>query len=111
MAIRELDKKLIFSLQNYNDPFIEGYAEIDPTIVGVDDSLKIFGFEGYQIYQFADGSVTTSDIGNPDKVRLLFQCDKVNGVDQIVNFNHSVKTKLSHILLVLSGFSQSKLIH
>jgi hypothetical protein len=86
LVIRELDKKFIFSLQNYNTSAVELYSQEDPTIVGVADSLKTFDFQGYQIYQFRDATVTTADIGNPDKVRLLFQCDIQDGVAQLVNF-------------------------
>jgi len=86
LAIRELDKKLIFSIQNYNTSSVELYSQADPTIVGVDDSLKTFDFQGYQLFQFKDANVTTADIGNPDKVRLVFQCDIKDGVGQLVNF-------------------------
>lgn len=86
LVIRELDKKFIFSLQNYNNDKIELYSQEDPTIVGVDDSLNNFDFQGYQIYQMRDGSVTTDDIGNPDKIRLLAQSDIKDGVTQLVNF-------------------------
>jgi hypothetical protein len=86
MVIRELDKKFIFSLQNYNTNVVELYSQEDPTIVGVDDSLKTFDFQGYQVYQLKDATVTTADIGNPDKVRLLYQCDLKDGVAQLVNF-------------------------
>ncbi|MGR6088302.1 MAG: hypothetical protein ACU4F9_09000 [Arcticibacter sp.] len=86
LAIRELDKKFIFSLQNYNNSAVELYSQEDPTIVGVDDSLKTFDFQGYQVFQFKDATVTTADIGNPDKVRLIYQCDIKDGVAQLVNF-------------------------
>lgn len=86
MVIRELDKKFIFSLQNYNTNAVELYSQEDPTIVGVDDSLKTFDFQGYQVFQFKDATVTTADIGNPDKVRLIYQCDIKDGVAQLVNF-------------------------
>ncbi|MFN9595706.1 MAG: hypothetical protein ACK560_02855 [Bacteroidota bacterium] len=86
LAIRELDKKFIFSLQNYNTSAVELYSQEDPTIVGVDDSLKTFDFQGYQVFQFKDATVTTADIGNPDKVRLIYQCDIKDGVAQLVNF-------------------------
>jgi hypothetical protein len=87
LAIRELNKKLIFSLQNTDTTSIELYNQLDPTIIGYADSLSRFKFEGYQVYQLKDASVTTADIGNPDKVRLLFQADIRNGVAQLVNFN------------------------
>lgn len=86
MAIRELDKRLIISLTNYDTTAIELYDQPDPTIVGVPDSLTHFTFQGYQIYQLKDASVTTADIGNPDKIRLLAQCDVKDGVSQLVNF-------------------------
>jgi hypothetical protein len=84
LSIRELNKRLIFSIQNYNNDQVELYSQIDPTIVTGD---SLFSFQGYQIYQFKDGNVTTSDIGNPDKVRLLYQSDIADGVSQVVNFN------------------------
>ncbi|MBL0343481.1 MAG: hypothetical protein IPP71_23060 [Bacteroidetes bacterium] len=87
LVIRELDKRIILSLHNYDNSNIELYAKADPTIVGVPDSLKFFTFQGYQIYQLADGTASTADIGNPDKIRLLLQCDVTDGVAQIVNFN------------------------
>lgn len=86
LVIRELDKKLIFSIQNYNNENTELYAAADPTIVGVPDSLKFFKFQGYQVYQLADNTSSSADIGNPDKARLLFQCDIADGIAQIVNF-------------------------
>lgn len=87
MEIRELDKRIILSLVNTDTSAIEGYNQIDPTIIGYPDSLSRFRFQGYQIYQFRDAAVTTGDIGNPDKVRLLAQCDIKDGVAQLVNFN------------------------
>ncbi len=88
LAIRELDNRLIFSIQNYHNEMVELYSQEDPTIVGVDDSLKKFNFQGYQVYQLRDATVTTADIGDADKVRLLFQCDIKDGTAQIVNFNY-----------------------
>ncbi len=84
LAIRELDKKFIFSIQNYNET--ELYSQQDPTIVSVPDSLAFFDFQGYQIYQLKDASATTDDIGNPDRIRLLYQSDIKDGVAQLVNF-------------------------
>ncbi len=88
LAIRELNNKVILSVQNYNSDKIELYNEVDPTIIGYPDSLSRFKFEGYQIYQLKDATVTTADIGNPDKIRLLLQCDIRNGVTQLVNFEY-----------------------
>ncbi|MCB0396019.1 MAG: T9SS C-terminal target domain-containing protein, partial [Flavobacteriales bacterium] len=45
-----------------------------------------FNFEGYQIYQVKNATVTAADIFNPDLARLAFQCDVKNGVKQLVNY-------------------------
>ncbi len=91
VAIRELDKKLILSLQNTKD--IETYNEIDPLISTVypTESRK-YKFQGYQIFQLKDGNVSLDDVyaRNADNARLLAQVDLVDGVTQIVNFEYDV---------------------
>lgn len=89
VAIRELDKEIILSLQNTDTSSVELYHEKDPTIVGFPnptDPRTYFDFQGYQIYQLKNATVTVADLKNPDKARLLYQCDKVDTVKQIVNF-------------------------
>lgn len=94
LAIQELDKELILSISNDKpgrNNYHENYAEIDPLIVDtmVDDSFR---FEGYQVFQLKDPYVTVADIHNPDKARLVAQCDKENfrsngsPIGQLVNF-------------------------
>ncbi len=85
LVIRELNNQFIFSIQEYNTKKIELYSEVDPIISLPGDSL--FTFQGYQVYQLRDGTVSTADIGDPDKVRLLRQFDIKDGIDQIINFN------------------------
>lgn len=86
VAIRELNQTIILTLIDTKKPEIEEYHEKDPTIIGYADSLTYYNFQGYQIFQFRDASVTVTDIGNPDKVRLVGQCDIKDGVVQLVNF-------------------------
>ncbi|MBL7914082.1 MAG: hypothetical protein JNL49_03480 [Bacteroidia bacterium] len=86
LAVRELDKAIILTLTNTNVPETEQYVAKDPTITGFPDSLTYFKFQGYQIFQFKDETVTVADIGNPDKVRLAAQCDVKDGIAQLVNF-------------------------
>ena len=86
---------------NYN----EGYASIDPFLAAPDsvdtdedgiNDLRLtdaekaifatYKFEGYQIYQLADGSVGTNDLTDPDKARLVAQVDIANDIDKLVNY-------------------------
>ena len=44
-----------------------------------------YRFQGYQIFQLKDATVTSSELNNPDKARLLSRCDIKDGVTQLVN--------------------------
>ena len=94
MTLRELDREIIISISNNSSSnnYKEQYSEKDPTII-CDTCDQYYRFEGYQIFQIADPTVTYSDIFNPltggynlDKARLVAQCDKKDGVGQIINF-------------------------
>lgn len=94
MSIIELDRKLIFHIfnirgaNNYvNVP--EDYEEVDPFIVcpeGAPNCDTKYKFEGYQVFQLKDASSSITDITNPDKAKLVFQCDIKNGVGRLVNY-------------------------
>ncbi len=84
LAIRELDKTILISLENTEAETVEGYFVADPTIPDTAD--QIFKFQGYQIYQLKNKEVTTADLKNPDRARLLLQCDIRDSISQIVNF-------------------------
>lgn len=83
MTIRELDKEIILSIDNskLSNNYKEKYNEIDPNTTQV----SYYNFQGYQIFQTVDPFVTVSDVHNPDKARLVAQCDIKDGVSQIVN--------------------------
>jgi len=83
MAIRELDKEIILSIDNtkLSNNYKEAYNELDPNTT----ISSFYHFEGYQIFQTVDPFVTVSDVHNPDKARMVVQCDLKNGVSQIVN--------------------------
>jgi hypothetical protein len=91
VAIQELDKELILYLSNrpapYSNNYLESYSEIDPLIIDTAGTLDVtYDFEGYQIFQLKDPTVSVTDLHNPDKARLVAQVDVKNGVTQIVNF-------------------------
>lgn len=97
LTIRELDQTLIFYITNRktNDAgnnFNESYEEIDPNIKSPDTLASnerydsTYNFEGYQVFQLKNPSVSVADIKNPDLARQVFQCDVKNGVGQLVNY-------------------------
>ena len=86
MTIQELDRELIIYLTNRktSNNFKEGYAERDITIKTGD---SLYRFEGYQIFQLKDATVSVESLKDPDKARLVYQCDVKNGVTKLVNHN------------------------
>jgi len=97
LVIKELDKELIFFIQNSktNDAgnnFNESYKELDPAILAVANSTgydfdPYYHFEGYQVFQLKNSTVSVADIKDQTLARLVYQCDVKNGVTQLVNNN------------------------
>jgi hypothetical protein len=84
----ELDKEIILALTNdaraSNNAFT-AYQEVDlKAPETVTDNL--YRFEGYKVYQLADGSVSPQELGDINKARLIFQTDVKNGVAEVFNW-------------------------
>lgn len=92
ITLQELDKELIFYLSNKttSNNYLEGYTEEDPLIITPPNTIppydSTYNFEGYQVFQLKDASVSQTELYNPDKARLVFQSDIKNGVSQLVNY-------------------------
>jgi hypothetical protein len=80
VAVQELDRQIILSLENTTP--IERYKD---SIKNESGRFIDYRFQGYQVYQIKDATVTSSELGNPDKARLVFRCDIKDGVTQLVN--------------------------
>jgi hypothetical protein len=89
VTLRELEKEIILSLSNssISNNKGEAYKERDPFIYNPFNSndTSFYTFQGYQIYQVIDQSVTAADVDNADKARLVAKADVKDGVGQIVN--------------------------
>ncbi|MCK5765495.1 MAG: T9SS type A sorting domain-containing protein [Bacteroidales bacterium] len=95
LSIVELNKELIIYISNSktSNNYLEEYAEYDNTITqplpGTETgerSDSIYAFEGYQIYQLANATVTLESRNDADQVRLIAQYDIKNGVTDLVNY-------------------------
>lgn len=98
LSIQELDRELILyisnrkGLSNNYSTTPEDFVEVDHSIV-YPDTMPLgsrgdsaYRFEGYQIFQLKDANVTMAEIKDPDKARLVAQCDRKNGVSKLVNY-------------------------
>lgn len=119
LTIQELDEELVIMISNdfNSNNYKESYVEADEVnIIGYYDSLQTkpynneYVFEGYQIFQLRDETVTAADIYNVDKARLVFQSDVKNfrtldgkttteenesPISRLINFEYSQELQAS----------------
>ncbi len=119
LTVQELDQELVLTISNSvaSNNFMEQYVVADEVnIIGFYDSLQTlpyrneYIFEGYQIFQLRDETVTAADVYDVDKARLVFQADVKNYRDadgtitdketdspiaQLINFDYSPELQAS----------------
>lgn len=91
LSIQEMENELIVSIYNpaASNNANEDYAELDPFIVNVDNNPNFdnyYRFQGYQVYQLADATVSPTELGDVSKARLVFQCDVKDSISKLVNY-------------------------
>ncbi len=103
LNIREMNQKLILSLKNdsTSNNFAESYKQVDPKVkaeverlakesnqnISPKDSFYIF--QGYKIYQVKNKEVSVTDLGDPDKSRLVAQIDRQDSLEKLVNWTEN----------------------
>ncbi len=130
LVVQEMNNEVILYIK-YDNPnsnnYGEHYSEIDPAIVRsytLDDSTYVYTddqrsykFEGYQIYQLKDASVSIADIRDITKAQLVAQCDIRNFYDStesnpqlpigtLVNYTQNSTTGLLQPNIMVEGSNQ-----
>ncbi len=89
---------MIMKLHNYNEAYDEFdinipeyeliFSENENGNIVIDTVYfdQYYHFEGYQVYQLANSTVSVEDIDDPDKARLVGQFDKKNDVSTLINY-------------------------
>ena len=109
LNIVELDKRLIFHIYNRtsSNNYLEGYAEKDPSLFCgdslVDPCDQYYYFQGYQVFQFKDASVSMTDRYDGNKARQVFQCDIKDNVSKLVNYTWSDDLEANVPVLEVDG--------
>lgn len=116
VGITELDQELIltFSYKPTSNNFRLGYREEDPVIKSLNDDLPpgiplfdpFYRFEGFKVYQLAASNVSTGELDDPNRARLLYQGDIRNTVDRIVNWDFDLDLGLSVPFLAVDGANE-----
>jgi hypothetical protein len=89
LTIQELENELILTIDNpsSSNNYEESYEELDEINIADPTVDRFYRFEGYQIYQLKDLETSISDISDPEKARLVAQCDIENDIDRVINFD------------------------
>lgn len=105
IALTELDRELILSWgyseasrtvrNNYN----ESYVQADPVLKAQGKPDSLFRFQGYVVYQLADQTVGQAELSDPDRARVVAQCDIRDGVGTIVNRTEQAVNGLSEPII------------
>lgn len=121
VEVQELNEQLILyldylpcqpgSLANYGSGcnYQGKYEEYDYTIKNVAGEPKkdtLYRFEGYQIYQVKNASVSATDLKDPDKARVIAQCDIKNGVGRLINYTTNATIGVEEGELMVDGSDQ-----
>jgi hypothetical protein len=101
LRIVELDRELIIYLENPpgSNNEHEMYTELDPIIpefsLEGEPYDRFYRFQGYQVYQLRDATVSVADLADVERARLVYQGDVQDGVGQIVNFMYDPQLNLT----------------
>jgi len=120
VAVQELNKEVILYLNNedfQSSNYREGYSLIDPTIPEFNttgepltEEQRSYSFQGYMIYQLSGSNVSSGELNDVTKARLIAQCDIQDEVENIINYNKDESTQETVPSLMVSG-SNSGLQH
>ncbi len=94
VTVTELDAEIILTIDPSEFTIVnqgvrqamntETYREFEANVG------DFYRFEGYLFYQLKDNTVTEADLDNPDRARLIAQCDVANGVSRIINYENDI---------------------
>ncbi|MEM1215462.1 MAG: hypothetical protein AAGJ82_07250, partial [Bacteroidota bacterium] len=83
----ELDQELIAVLTNDDLTSNNAFEQYQEPGLGIPDGVdSLYRFEGYKLFQLSGPDVSLADQGDPDKVRLVFQVDRVNDITKVFNW-------------------------
>lgn len=116
VSITELDQELIlsFSYRPSSNNFGLQYLEEDPIIKALNDNAPpgapffdpFYRFEGLKVYQLAESNVSTGELDDPNRARLLYQGDIRNDVGRIINWEFDLDIERSIPFIAVEGANQ-----
>jgi hypothetical protein len=89
MAIEEFDEEIILTWgydaygPTGTNNYYENYREKDPLLINAKDPF--FEFQGYIVYQLINDQVSSAELGDRSKARIVTQCDIKDNISTIIN--------------------------
>ncbi|MEM6261637.1 MAG: T9SS type A sorting domain-containing protein [Bacteroidota bacterium] len=100
----EFDQRLVLSWgypsEAGTNNFNEKYVQADPVLKAENVADSTFAFEGYVVYQLVDQTVAPNELNDPERARIVAQCDVENGVSTITNRSETVLEGLDDPVIV-----------
>lgn len=101
LTIIEMDQKFIFHISNpvESNNYLEQYEQEDPFLVNYADNT--YKFQGYQVYQLIEPSVSLENLRDNNFSKLVFQCDVKDDVENLVNwdFNSDIDGHIPEVMV------------
>jgi len=112
VSVQSLNQEIILTLTNAptSNNYNEHYAEKDATIPDTNFKDTDYVFQGYEIFQLIDSSVTSSELLDPTQARLIAECDIKDSVSQIVNYIYNSNLNANVPTLEVNG-SNKGIVH
>ncbi|HBS86475.1 MAG: hypothetical protein A2W91_19860 [Bacteroidetes bacterium GWF2_38_335] len=108
MTITTAPGEFQFNLFNTaaSNNYLELYHKLDYTIsapVGTTECDSFFTFQGYQVYQVTDTSITVNELNDDTKARLVFQCDVNDAIEDLINYIVDISSGTSTPTLMVTA--------
>ncbi|MGZ5281199.1 MAG: hypothetical protein ACXWEY_02880 [Bacteroidia bacterium] len=98
--VRELDRKVVLAFEETNRKEVEKYSD---TVISTTGKEVVYKFQGYQIFQLKNSSVSATDIGNFDLVRPIGQVDIKDKYTKLVNKVFDAETGSDRLEVRVTG--------
>jgi len=104
VEIAEFDKQLILTLTSDTVLGVstENYTVTDGSLNPSLGSTQ-YKFQGYMVYQLADATVSTTDLDNPDKARLVAQSDVRDDIGTVTNSTYDPELGIRTTKVMVRG--------
>ena len=73
------------------------------TYGAITDFDGYYRFQGYQVYQLVDETVSATELQNIEMARLVFQCDIKDTITRMVNYSFDEELELSVPTVMVDG--------